>query len=225
MGQFGVVVGQLTGFFIMLLIGYICVRLRLYGMTALNGMCSLLLNVLIPVLVFSNAVAGTDRAELFANWGIILLTAIMYALLILVFWVVAHLLRLKGGRNRIFQASMIFGNAGFIGIPLVMSLFPKNGAIYVALMSMVDQGLLWTYGTWLCEPSSKRQTATGNATITASAAQSAAVGGTEGVPPNGPCAKAGSWGAHSRIASPLRQPCLHRCDAGVGAHPAGLADS
>lgn len=90
MGQFGVMIGQLVGFLIMLMVGYGCVRLRFYGQTALDGMCSLLLNVLIPVLVFSNAVDGADRAQLAANWGVMLLTAVMYALLILVFWLVAN---------------------------------------------------------------------------------------------------------------------------------------
>ena len=137
MGQFGVMIGQLVGFLIMLMVGYGCVRLRFYGQMALDGMCSLLLNVLIPVLVFSNAVDGADRAQLAANWGVMLLTAVMYALLILVFWLVAELLRLKGSRSHVFQASLIFGNAGFIGIPLIMALWPQNGAIYVALMSII----------------------------------------------------------------------------------------
>ncbi|MBW3092956.1 AEC family transporter [Bifidobacterium sp. 82T10] len=152
MGQFGVMVGQLVGFLIMLLVGYGCVRLRFYGKTALDGMCSLLLNVLIPVLVFANAVDGATRAQLAANWGVMLLTAVMYALLVVVFRLFAWALRLTGSRSRVFQASLVFGNAGFIGIPLIMALFPKEGAIYVALMSIVDQTLLWTYGVWLCEP-------------------------------------------------------------------------
>lgn len=152
MAQFDIVLGQLVGFVIMLIVGYICVRLRFYGTTALNGMCSLLLNVLIPVLVFANAVDGTDRAHLAANWGVMLLTALMYGLLIALFWIVARVLRLNGSHSHIFQAAMIFGNAGFIGIPLIMALFPSTGAIFVALMSIVDQALLWTYGVWLCEP-------------------------------------------------------------------------
>mgnify|MGYP000066766132 CR=1 FL=1 len=69
MGQFAIMVGQLVGFFIMLMVGYGCVRLRFYGQTALDGMCSLLLNVLIPLLVFSNAMAGADRAQVEANSG------------------------------------------------------------------------------------------------------------------------------------------------------------
>nr|WP_274619205.1 AEC family transporter [Bifidobacterium amazonense] len=145
-------VGQLVGFLIMLMVGYGCVRLRFYGKTALDGMCSLLLNVLIPVLVFANAVDGATRAQLAANWGVMLLTAVMYALLVVVFRLLAWALRLRGSRSRVFQASLVFGNAGFIGIPLIMALFPKEGAIYVALMSIIDQTLLWTYGVWLCEP-------------------------------------------------------------------------
>ena len=97
----------------MLMVGYGCVRLRFYGQTALDGMCSLLLNVLIPLLVFSNAMAGADRAQVEANWGAMLLTAVMYALLILVFRLVAWALRLKGSRSHVFQAALIFGNAGF----------------------------------------------------------------------------------------------------------------
>ncbi|MBT1174648.1 AEC family transporter [Bifidobacterium sp. LC6] len=170
MGQFGVMIGQLVGFFIMLMVGYGCVRLRFYGKVALDGMCSLLLNVLIPVLVFSNAVDGTDRSHLEANWGVMLLTAVMYGLLVLVFWALAHVLRLRGSRSHIFQASLIFGNAGFIGIPLIMALFPKEGAIYVALMSVVDQALLWTYGVWLCEP--VREQADGDAAELAAAGAS-----------------------------------------------------
>jgi cytosine/adenosine deaminase-related metal-dependent hydrolase len=33
MGQFAIMVGQLVGFFIMLMVGYGCVRLRFYGQT------------------------------------------------------------------------------------------------------------------------------------------------------------------------------------------------
>ena len=193
MGQFGVMIGQLVGFLIMLMVGYGCVRLRFYGQTALDGMCSLLLNVLIPVLVFSNAVDGADRAQLAANWGVMLLTAVMYALLILVFWLVAELLRLKGSRSHVFQASLIFGNAGFIGIPLIMALWPQNGAIYVALMSIIDQTLLWTYGVWLCEP--VVETTDGNAIGARGAVANGSVNGAGSVGEAGSASNAANGGS------------------------------
>lgn len=193
MGQFGVMIGQLVGFLIMLMVGYGCVRLRFYGQMALDGMCSLLLNVLIPVLVFSNAVDGADRAQLAANWGVMLLTAVMYALLILVFWLVAKLLRLKGSRSHVFQAALVFGNAGFIGIPLIMALWPQNGAIYVALMSIIDQTLLWTYGVWLCEPVA--ETTGGNAIGSRGAVANGSVNGAGSVGNAGSASNAANGGS------------------------------
>lgn len=193
MGQFGVMIGQLVGFLIMLMVGYGCVRLRFYGQTALDGMCSLLLNVLIPMLVFSNAVDGADRAQLASNWGVMLLTAVMYALLILVFWLVAELLRLKGSRSHVFQAALVFGNAGFIGIPLIMALWPQNGAIYVALMSIVDQTLLWTYGVWLCEPVA--ETTGGNAIGARGAVANGSVNGAGSVGNAGSASNAANGGS------------------------------
>ena len=162
MSQFEIVVGQIVGFFIMMMVGYGCVRLRFYGMKTLDGMCMLLTKILIPVLVFSNAVAGTTRADIVRNWGIILLTGIMYALLAATVAVAAWVLRLHGSRSHLFQAGFMFGNAGFIGIPLVMALFPKDGAIFIVLMSLVDQALLWSYGVWLCEPVRDAKTGTGS---------------------------------------------------------------
>ncbi|WP_055427233.1 AEC family transporter [Bifidobacterium aesculapii] len=151
MQQFDIVLGQMIGMAVMMLVGYICVKTKVIGETALNGICALILKVGIPLLVFSNAVSGTTRADLIGSDAIIILTLLMYALLIGLFTALSHLLRLKRERGRMFRGCFAFGNAGFIGLPLVIALFPAKGALYFALMSIVDQFLLWTYGVWTCK--------------------------------------------------------------------------
>lgn len=152
MQQFSVVLNQLIGMGVMLAVGAVCVRTKLLNEESLQGICRLILNVGIPMLVFSNAISGTTRADLFASAAIIGITILLYALLIASMWLLAKLLRLPGERGRMFQGAFIFGNAGFIGLPLVLALFPKHGALYFALMSLTDQLFLWTY--W--QPSAKR---------------------------------------------------------------------
>lgn len=120
---------------------------------------------------------GTTRDQLLDNGGIMLASAVMYLLLIIVFRLVAWLARLDGSRAHLFQAAMVFGNAGFLGIPLVMALYPDHGAVYVALMSIVDQALMWTYGVWLCEPVGRR----------AEAVPMEAASGVTGDAADGPC--------------------------------------
>ncbi|PJM74980.1 AEC family transporter [Bifidobacterium simiarum] len=156
MQQFFIVLDQLIGFAVMLVIGFICIKAHVYGQKALDGMCQLILKVGIPTLVFANAVSGTTRDDLVASFAVIVMTVVMYALLIGLFRLLAVVLRLPGERGRIFQGGFIFGNAGFIGLPLALALFPGRGALYFALMSVVDQCLLWTYGVWITKPLANR---------------------------------------------------------------------
>lgn len=160
MEQFRIVFDQLVGMGVMMVVGYICVKAHVYGEQALGGICNLILKVGIPLLVFSTAVSGTTRHDLVSSGAIIVMTALMYALLIAVFTLLAHVLRLKRERSRMFRGAFVFGNAGFIGLPLVIALFPAKGALYFALMSLVDQALLWTYGVWTCRKIGDRSSRT-----------------------------------------------------------------
>lgn len=156
MGAFEIILWQLASFFIMLVIGYIASRTSVMSKDFLDSLSGLVMKVLLPICIFSNAVNGTSRAELLSCWPILLLSVGMYAGLIAVFAVVSRWLVPELGRRRIFQAAMIFGNAGFIGIPLLLALYPARGAIFIALMSIVDQLLLWTYGAYLTMPHNGR---------------------------------------------------------------------
>lgn len=157
MEQFTVVLDQLIGFAIMLVIGYICVRCRVYGEKALEGICQLILKVGIPLMVFSNATAGATRSDLFESGIILVFQAVMYVLLISSTWLIAKVMRLPVDRGHIFQAAFIFGNVGFIGLPLLIALFPERGALFYSLMALLDQFLMWTYGVWLTRSEQTRR--------------------------------------------------------------------
>lgn len=154
--QFTVVLDQLIGFAIMLVIGYICVKCKVYGEKTLNGICQLILKVGIPLMVFSNATAGATRDDLFKSGIVLVFQLVMYVLLIGSTWLIARVMRLPVDRGHIFQAAFVFGNVGFVGLPLLIALFPERGALYYSLMALLDQFLMWTYGVWLTTPQSKR---------------------------------------------------------------------
>ncbi len=157
MVQFNIVLNQLILFLILMMIGYIAVRLHIIGEDFLDGLSRLIMKILLPLLVFSNAISGTSRSQLLNCYPILLLTLGFYISIIIVCYVLAKILRLKGERNKVFRAALIFGNAGFIGIPLITSIFPQNGAIYIALMSIIDQTFMWTYGLKLTTPAGNKK--------------------------------------------------------------------
>ena len=62
------------------------------------------------------------------------------------------LFHLKGDRAGIYQAMSMFGNVGFMGIPIITSIFPKNGILYISVFTIIDQFMLWTLGVKFTTP-------------------------------------------------------------------------
>ena len=108
----------------MMIVGYLAARLRIISREFLDGLSTLIMKILLPVLIFANMMNGTSRSQLAQDFPILFLSAAMYIALIVIFALLAKLLRLPR----------------------------EQGAIYVALMSILDQGLLWTYGLYLTTP-------------------------------------------------------------------------
>lgn len=156
MEQFWCIVNQVFQFGVMLITGYIAAALKITDKVFLNGLARMIMRVLIPVLVFVNTVTS-DRNYITQCYPIIFLSAGMYLALIVVFKIIAQLIGVKEKYNHVYRASMIFGNVGFIGIPLILALYPKNGAVYIALMTIVDQIFLWTYGLKMTERESEKK--------------------------------------------------------------------
>ena len=156
MDLFYIIAGQLFQFFVMMVFGYIGARRGILSRNILDAMSKLIIGLLLPVLIFANAMNGTTRDILFGSYQMILLAMGFYLGLMLLQAIVARLFQFQGNHGRMYQAAMVFGNVGFLGIPLLSAAFPGHGGIYIALFSIVDQIALWTYGIYLTTPQNEK---------------------------------------------------------------------
>ena len=62
------------------------------------------------------------------------------------------LLHLQKNRAGIYQAMLLFGNIGFIGLPMIAGVFPEKGVLYASVFMIMDQFMLWTLGVKLTSP-------------------------------------------------------------------------
>lgn len=155
MNSFMVIFEQLVSFFLMMLVGYIAAKKRVTTREFLDRLATLIMKLLLPIMIFSNMMNGTSRAQLAGDLPALFMVAAIYGSLIVIFAIIARLLRLPKERADIFQAVFVFGNVGFIGLPLMLSVSPAHGGIYSALVSIIDQSLFWTYGLYLTTPRGK----------------------------------------------------------------------
>ena len=139
-----VVVAQQVGIlFALMAVGFACHRTRLLSETVVRGMVDLLMLVVTPCLIV-HAFERPFEPRLLAGLGWALGAALgTHALGILASFCVRD--RDKR-RESVLRFSVIFSNAGFMGIPLEHALLGDDGVFYGAVYVAVFNLVCWSYG-------------------------------------------------------------------------------
>ena len=140
------IVQQLIIFAIFALIGIYAIKRSILDETGLNYLSQLIIKITLPIMLFYNTLTGATKEELLQGIPVIFISIIFYGILILICCSLKNVFHIIGEKGNVYLASSLFGNVGFIGIPIISSLFPQKGMLYIALFTIVDQLLLWTLG-------------------------------------------------------------------------------
>ena len=151
MASFLIITSQMIQFFLILASGYMLAHLKIIHEDILGSLSGIIAKLLLPAYIFHSTYNGATKSQVLEGIPVLALSACMYLALIIIFNLLAKCLKLYGEREKVFQALFVFGNIGFVGIPLIQVLYTENGMVYVALFSLIDQLLLWTYGIWLTD--------------------------------------------------------------------------
>lgn len=152
MSVFGVLMEQIGLFVIYIIVGAILVKTKVFNETTIETLSRFVLKLALPVMIFSNTVSGVDRSTLFGSASILLIAAVFYLMTFTMGKGLMVLFRQKGNRGQVYRALSMFGNIGFMGIPIVTSIFPENGMLYISIFTIIDQLILWTIGVKLTTP-------------------------------------------------------------------------
>ncbi len=157
MNYFSIVLEQIEIFVVYLLIGILAVKLHFLDREKLGVLSGCITKILLPLLIFTNTINGTTREQFLSSAVIILLAAVLYLVLYAVAAALAKALRIDGKHEALYRACTMFGNCGFMGIPIVTALYPEQGGLYIAMYTVIDQLALWTVGMDLTAPAGGAQ--------------------------------------------------------------------
>ena len=151
MHTFDILLQQIGLFIIYILAGVILVRTRVLSRETLEPISKFVLKMALPVMVFINITDGVERQVLYESWPIFVIAAIFYIFMYAAGRMV-KLLHLQKNRAGIYQAMLLFGNIGFIGLPMIAGVFSEKGVLYASVFMIMDQFMLWTLGVKLLSP-------------------------------------------------------------------------
>ena len=134
--------------FAIVVVGYFSGKLGYMGGEFDRRLSSLVIDITSPALILSSTMGGTlpDRHLILPLLGISLIT---YALLALAAVVFPHILTRHADDRGIVGFALMFGNVGFIGYPIVASIFGHEAVFYAAVLNVVNTFAVFTVGTML----------------------------------------------------------------------------
>ena len=126
--------------FALMLLGLLLARRGMITEQGSRDLSNVLLYAVIPCVILRSYMSEFSTEKLRAMGLSALIAVIAFAASIAVAYLTC------GTRHRIENFAVAFGNAGFIGIPLVTAVFGPEAAFYVVSFSTFANLLQWTYG-------------------------------------------------------------------------------
>lgn len=138
---------MLTLFFLVVL-GYVLGRLGYLGSDFDRQLSRLVINVTCPALILSSSMTGElpDRRFILP---LLLVSIVTYAVLTGVAWVLPRFLTRRREDEGVVGFALMFGNVGFMGYPVVASIFGHEAVFYAAVLNVVNTFAVFTVGTVL----------------------------------------------------------------------------
>ena len=144
---------SLIKLFLMIIPGVILSKAHIIDEHQSKGISALIVNVTWPCLIISSLQREFSK-ELCINMGIL---AIVMVIAVIVAYVLArgigHFLRLPKEKVYLMTFMLMFGNTGFMGIPVCTALYGSEGTFYAALIDCMQDIFIFTVGLFLMQKS------------------------------------------------------------------------
>ena len=149
-----VIVNQMIILFLVMIIGYIANKSGILDQTQNQKMSSLVLNITSPGLILSSVRAPTN-GSLSSVIQIFLISIAIYMILPIVGILLSRILKVPKEDRNLYQFMTIFSNIGFMGYPVIQSIFGDEALFFASICNLVFNLVCYSYGVYLISGSGK----------------------------------------------------------------------
>ncbi|MBO4463031.1 MAG: AEC family transporter [Prevotella sp.] len=134
--------------FAIVIVGFVAGKLGYLGSEFDRQLSRLVINITCPALILSSSMAGElpDRQYILPLLGI---SALTYVVLTAAALGLSRILTRKITDRGIVAFALVFGNVGFMGYPVVASIFGHQAVFYAAVLNVVNTFAVFTIGTMM----------------------------------------------------------------------------
>lgn len=156
-----IVLQQMIIIFILIGIGMVLYRSKMLSEETSKQISGIIINVTNPALLICSAFDDGPKVSL-RELGIALVSyAAVFVILIAVAFLIPYILGVPKKLHYAYQMLTIFGNVGFIGIPLASAVLGSESLIFVSIFNLLFNLLIYTFGMSTLQRAASLQAAEG----------------------------------------------------------------
>ncbi len=132
--------------FVILIVGYVLGKMNVINSSFSKGLSKLIITIGQPALIINSIISKPYSPE---NLKLALISLALAFAMHIIMAVISYFVCIKIkdlNERKITEFAMVFGNIGFLGIPVLGALFPEDGAFVASFFVVAFNILLWIIG-------------------------------------------------------------------------------
>ncbi len=146
---YSIVISQILSLFVLIFLGYVLRKKEFITEKLNKGLSNLLVDIALPALIISSMIVEINSQLIDYVKTFTIITASVFIIVIVITELIAKMFDLSLAKDTIFKFLLVFGNVGYMGIPVITTLFPENGIILNVIKIIFYNVFVWTYGVYL----------------------------------------------------------------------------
>lgn len=143
---------QISVMLLMALIGYISGKTGYLPENTASYLSKTVIRITESALILSTMTAYDFDAQTLSDGLYVAVFAFIFMLLsLLIGVIIARLLKLKSESSNVFAAHLMFGNVGYLALPLLKAVFDDKAVVLAAFYIMVFNLFMWTIGLYMLD--------------------------------------------------------------------------
>jgi predicted permease len=145
--QINIILNQIFILSILAIIGVIGSRFKVITVGSKDFLAKIIFNITLPSMLLTNFSRIDLTPRILSNsLLILLLSALVLLFMLFMGWITSKIFRMKPGEAGIFRIHSMLGNIIYLGFPVILALYGKEGLLYASIFVLVSNFLMWTVG-------------------------------------------------------------------------------
>jgi len=141
-----VILMQMIQLFMVMALGYLLFKIHIFDLEFNKKLTTFLLTVTTPALIISSVLSTTEYQSLHNILFVFLIGFLIYIIFPIIGFLLVKVMKIPKAQQGLYIFMTVFSNIGFMGFPVMKSIFGNDAVFYTAIFNMIFNLFVYSVG-------------------------------------------------------------------------------